>query len=161
MIERARGNLLDAQTDALVNTVNTVGIMGKGVALQFKKAFPGNYKAYRKACAAGLVKLGAMFIHDLGGLQKPRYIINFPTKKHWRAKSRIADIESGLQALVEDVQRLGIRSIALPPLGCGNGGLDWGKVAPLVDRAFAGLPAVHVLMFEPAGAPTREGIVNR
>ena len=101
MIERARGNLLDAQTDALVNTVNTVGIMGKGVALQFKKAFPGNYKAYRKACAAGLVKLGAMFIHDLGGLQKPRYIINFPTKKHWRAKSRIADIESGLQALVE------------------------------------------------------------
>ena len=158
MIERTQGDLLDAGVQALVNTVNTVGIMGKGIALQFKKAFPENYSAYRKACAAGLVTIGRMFVHDLGVLASPRYIINFPTKQHWRSKSKIADIKSGLTALVDEVQRLGIESIALPPLGCGHGGLEWSEVAPLIEKAFADLPNVQVLVFEPADAPPPEAM---
>src|SRR5262245_19776283 len=142
MVERTRGNLLDADVEALVNTVNHVGVMGKGVALQFKKAFPENYEAYRKACHAGQLQLGRMFIYDLGVLQRPRYIVNFPTKRHWKGKSRIEDIESGLAALVEDVKRLNIESIALPPLGCGNGGLDWGEVSQ--DRKSTRLNSSHL-----------------
>src|SRR6516162_7903389 len=119
MVERVSGNLLDADVQALVNTVNTVGVMGKGIALQFKKAYPENYRAYKKACDAGQVQPGQMLTYDLGGLQNPRYIINFPTKRHWRGGSKIEDIESGLVALIKEVERLKIESIALPPLGCG------------------------------------------
>ena len=161
MVERVRGNLLDAEVQALVNTVNIVGIMGKGIALQFKRAFPENFAAYRKACAAGQVKPGRMFIFDRGTFHFPRYIINFPTKRHWRGRSRIEDIQSGLAALVDDVKRLNIESIALPPLGCGHGGLDWGEVSQLIEQAFAGLPDVRVLAFEPAGAPGASEMKNR
>src|SRR5580658_7576492 len=96
MVEYVTGNLLQADAEALVNTVNTKGVMGKGVALQFKRAFPENYKAYRAACAAGQVRLGEMFVFDSGRMHHPRYIINFPTKDHWRSRSGLSDIEAGL-----------------------------------------------------------------
>jgi O-acetyl-ADP-ribose deacetylase (regulator of RNase III) len=153
MIEIARGNLLLAEVDALVNTVNCVGFMGKGIALQFKLAFPANNKAYEAACARGEVVPGRMLVHDNGGLVNPRWIINFPTKRHWRGKSRLEDVAAGLKALIADVQRLGIRSIAVPPLGCGLGGLDWAVVRPMIEQAFDALPDVQVQLFEPSGAP--------
>jgi O-acetyl-ADP-ribose deacetylase (regulator of RNase III) len=161
MIDITRGNLLMAETEALVNTVNCVGYMGKGIALQFKQAFPANFKAYEAACAAKQVVPGRMFIHDNGGLVHPRWIINFPTKRDWRGKSQLEDVASGLKALVADVQRLGIRSIAVPPLGCGLGGLDWAVVRPMIENAFSVLPDVRVLLFEPAGAPSAESMPVR
>lgn len=153
MLELKRGNLLDEKTEALVNTVNCVGVMGKGVALQFKHAFPENFKQYVQACKKGEVQPGHMFIVATESVLNPRYIINFPTKRHWRQKSRIEDIQLGLSALVQDIERLGIQSIAIPPLGCGNGGLNWVDVKPLILQAFASLPDVNVIVFEPAGAP--------
>jgi O-acetyl-ADP-ribose deacetylase (regulator of RNase III) len=153
MIQIARGNLLNAEVDALINTVNCDGYMGKGIALQFKQAFPANFKAYEAACKLGEVVPGRMFIHDNGGLVNPRWIVNFPTKRHWRNKSRLEDIASGLSALVADVQRLGIRYIAVPPLGCGLGGLNWSDVRPLIEQAFAPLTDVAVHLYEPKGAP--------
>lgn len=153
MIEFARGNLLEADAEALVNTVNCVGHMGKGIALQFKQAFPENFKAYAQAVAAGEVAPGRMFIYETGLLANPRYIVNFPTKRHWRGKSRIEDIRTGLQALVDDVRRLAIRSIAVPPLGCGNGGLEWTVVRPMIEAALSEAPEVRVLLFAPHGAP--------
>ncbi|HMH52887.1 MAG TPA: macro domain-containing protein [Candidatus Acidoferrum sp.] len=151
MVELTLGNLLEAQADALVNTVNCVGVMGKGVALQFKQAFPENFQQYERACRHGEVKPGQMFIVER--LVRPRFIINFPTKRHWKGKARLADIESGLRALVEDVKRLRIGVIAVPPLGCGNGGLEWADVRPRIEAAFARVPEVRVLLFEPFGAP--------
>ncbi len=153
MIELTRGNLLETEVEALVNTVNCVGAMGKGIALQFKQAFPDNFKAYQTACRAGDVAPGRMFVHANGNLVNPRYIINFPTKRHWRGQSRLEDIHSGLKALIAEVQRLGIRSIAVPPLGCGLGGLDWRVVRPMIEQAFAALPEVRVLLFEPVSTP--------
>ncbi len=161
MIERAQGNLLVADAEALVNTVNCVGYMGKGIALQFKQAFPVNFKAYEKACRTHEVKPGRMFIFETGSMVNPRYIINFPTKRHWRGKSRIEDIESGLTALIADVKRLGIHSIAVPPLGSGLGGLDWNLVRPMIERAFADLPDVRVLLFSPQGAPEAKTMLVR
>ncbi|MGZ8244978.1 type II toxin-antitoxin system antitoxin DNA ADP-ribosyl glycohydrolase DarG [Methylomagnum sp.] len=161
MIEIATGNLLEADAEALVNTVNCVGQMGKGIALQFKQAFPANYKLYEDACQRGEVVPGRMFIHDNGGLVNPRYIINFPTKRHWRGPSRLDDVAAGLTALVADVRRLGIRSIAVPPLGCGLGGLDWRVVRPMIEHAFAALPEVRVLLFEPTGAPDAKAMPVR
>lgn len=161
MIKFKQGNLLKANVDALVNTVNCVGVMGKGIALQFKKAFPDNFKAYKKACDAEQVQPGKMFISDVGSLMQTRYIINFPTKRHWKGKSRMEDVDSGLKALVEEVKRLKIKSIALPPLGCGNGGLDWNEVRPRIEKAFSELPDVEVQLFSPAGAPAIEKMVNR
>jgi O-acetyl-ADP-ribose deacetylase (regulator of RNase III) len=153
MIELVQGDILKADAEALVNTVNCIGFMGKGFALQFKKAYPQNFDAYHKACNAGEVQPGRMFIIDLHSMLNPKYVVNFPTKRHWRAESRYEDIESGLEALVAEVQRRGIRSIAIPPLGCGLGGLDWNKVRPMIEQAFTSLPGVRVLLFEPAGAP--------
>lgn len=161
MIEIKQGDLLKANVDALVNAVNCVGVMGKGIALQFKKAFPDNFKAYKKACDAEQVQPGKMFISDAGSLMQIRYIINFPTKRHWRGKSKMEDVDSGLKALVEEVKRLRIQSIALPPLGCGNGGLDWNAVRPRIEHAFSELPDVEVQLFAPAGAPAVEKMVNR
>lgn len=156
MIKFQQGNLLEADVEALVNTVNCVGIMGKGIALQFKMAFPGNFKHYQKACKSGEVQPGKMFIVPNSNLANPQHIINFPTKRHWKGQSRIEDIEAGLSALVEDIKLLGIKSVALPPLGCGNGGLEWAEVAPLILSAFEPIPEVEVRLFEPAGAPTAE-----
>jgi O-acetyl-ADP-ribose deacetylase (regulator of RNase III) len=161
MIRKVKGNLFEAEAEALVNTVNTVGVMGKGIALQFKRAFPENFKAYEKACEAGEVQPGKMFVFDLGGLYRTRYIINFPTKRDWKHKSRMVDIESGLDALVGEIRTREIRSIALPPLGCGNGGLDWGEVYPLIVNKLGPLADVDVQVFEPSGAPKPEAMVDR
>ena len=153
MIRESEGNLLEAEADAIVNTVNTVGVMGKGIALQFKQAFPENYKAYKTACDAGEVRTGEMFVFDAHTLGPRRYVVNFPTKKHWRAKSKLVDIEIGLTALVDTVEKLHIESIAVPALGCGNGGLEWADVRPLIYAAFSRVPEVEVLLFPPTGAP--------
>jgi len=162
MIEFTRGNLLEADAEAIVNTVNTVGVMGKGIALQFKKAFPENFKVYKKACDAKELTTGMMLVvenRELTG--NPRYIVNFPTKQHWRGQSKMADIESGLLALTHEVRSRGIRSIAVPPLGCGNGGLRWSEVLPRIKDAFEELPDVHVLVYEPAGAPSPHKMIDR
>ncbi len=151
MIELRRGDLFEADAEALVNTVNCVGVMGRGIALQFRKAFPENYKEYKAICARDELHPGVMFIHER--LNAPRYIINFPTKRHWRGKSRMEDIEAGLKTLVEEVRTRGIRSIAIPPLGSGLGGLDWADVRPRIETAFQVLPEIQVQLFEPGGAP--------
>src|SRR5690554_2546178 len=123
MIEYTSGNILHADAEALVNTVNCVGVMGRGIALQFKNAYPENFKAYAVACQQQQVLPGRMFVFATDGLTNPKYIINFPTKRHWRGKSRMQDIEDGLIDLVAVIQRYGIRSIAIPALGSGLGGL--------------------------------------
>ena len=153
MIAISSGSILKADAEALVNTVNCIGHMGKGIALQFKQAYPDNFIVYQKACNAKEVRPGKMFIFETGSMLNPKYIINFPTKRHWRGKSRIEDIKSGLIALVDDVKRLKIKSIAVPPLGCGLGGLDWNVVRPMIEKAFESLPEVNVILFAPLGAP--------
>ena len=160
MVRISTGNLLRAEVDALVNTVNTVGVMGKGVALQFKQAFPDNTKAYEVACKRDEVKIGRMFVTFTGKLE-PRLIINFPTKRHWKGNSKIEDIKAGLVDLVRVVRDESIQSIAIPPLGCGLGGLRWDEVRPLIEQAFADLPDVEVLLFAPGQAVAPEDrVVN-
>lgn len=154
MIEVTRGDILKADAEALVNTVNCVGVMGRGIAAQFKRAYPKNFSTYQQACSRHEVEPGRLLIVETGQFANPRWVINFPTKRHWRGNSRIEDIDAGLVALVADVRRLGIQSIAVPPLGCGLGGLDWSQVRPRIEQAFAALPDVKVLLFEPDGAPT-------
>lgn len=157
-VSSASGDLLKQHdVDAIVNTVNCVGVMGKGIALQFKKKWPANFKAYAAACKAKQVRLGEMFIFDLGALATPRYIVNFPTKGHWRSDSKLEDIKAGLHDLVTQIKALNIQSIAMPPLGCGNGGLPWEDVKPLIEQYFAGLPEVDLRLFEPSvsAAPVR------
>lgn len=158
MLREAEGNLLDAPVDALVNTVNTVGVMGKGIALQFKQAYPENFRAYEAACRRGELQLGQMFVVETGLLGQPRLIINFPTKKHWRAQSKLSDIRAGLGDLRRVISEYKITSIAVPPLGCGNGGLDWGEVRPLIIEALGDLPSVEVLVYPPKGAPPAESM---
>jgi len=160
MIEHKTGDLLAEDAEAIVNTVNCVGVMGRGIALQFKKAWPENFKAYAAACKQGEVKPGKMFVYDMGGLTNPRYIINFPTKRHWRGKSRMEDVESGLQDLLQLIQGKNIQSIALPPLGSGLGGLEWSDVRPRIEQAFSTLPDVRVILFGPKGAPVAEKMVR-
>ena len=151
MIEFHHDNLLEAEAEALVNTVNTVGVMGKGIALQFKKKFPENFKAYARACKNDKVKIGKMFTVPLDKLTDPRYIINFPTKRHWREKSRLEYVRDGLEDLLHEIERLDLRSVAVPPLGCGNGGLDWeSEVRPLIEATFAQKPEVLVYAYEPS-----------
>ncbi len=149
VIEYRTGNILEADAEALVNSVNCVGFMGRGVALQFKKAWPENFKAYAAACRRKEVQPGKMFVFETGRLTNPRYIINFPTKRHWRGKSRMEDIEAGLNALVEEIRTRGIRSIALPPLGCGLGGLHWPDVRRRIEEALGALDQVKVIVYEP------------
>lgn len=149
MIRFTKGNLLEADVEALVNTVNTVGIMGKGIALMFKEAFPANFREYAAACKRGEVKLGRMFVTEDRSLTGPRWIINFPTKKHWRNRTRIEWIEAGLADLRRVVEEKGIRSIAVPPLGCGQGGLSWAKVRPLIEKELGELGEVEAIVYEP------------
>lgn len=161
MIEYTSGNILHADTEALVNTVNCVGIMGRGIALQFKNAFPENFKAYALACKREDVQPGRMFVYHTGWLANPKYIINFPTKRHWRGKSRIEDIEAGLKDLRDVIARLQIHSIAVPPLGSGLGGLEWEAVRPRIEAALATLPDVRIVVYEPKGAPSSDKMVHR
>jgi len=132
----------------MINPVNCVGVMGKGLALQFKRSFPDNFRAYKQACSMMEVRLGRMYMFATG-LPNPRYIINFPTKRHWRDKSWLNDIAAGLKDLASEVRRLDIESIAVPPLGCGLGGLEWPPVRRLIESAFQYLPDVRVLLYEP------------
>ncbi|WP_336512195.1 macro domain-containing protein, partial [Vibrio anguillarum] len=161
MIEITRGDILRADAEAIVNTVNCVGVMGRGIALQFKKAWPENFKVYAAACKSKDVQPGKMFIFETGQLANPRFIINFPTKRHWRGASRIEDIDSGLSALVNDIQRLGIKSIAIPPLGAGLGGLDWTVVREKIEVAMQPLKDVQVLLYEPSGAPQNDRMAKQ
>jgi O-acetyl-ADP-ribose deacetylase (regulator of RNase III) len=159
MIEYKTGDILAEDAEALVNTVNCVGFMGRGIALLFKRAWPENFTAYAAACRRHEVRPGRMFVFETGQLGNPRLIINFPTKRHWRGKSRLEDIEAGLDALVAEVRTRGIRSIAVPPLGAGLGGLDWAEVRPRIERAMKALADVRVVVFEPhkalASGPSR------
>ena len=150
MVEYVTGDLLIAEREALVNAVNCVGVMGRGVALAFKRRFPDNFKAYKAACDRGELQPGRMFVFESGELM-PRLIINFPTKRDWRARSRLADVEAGLSALVAEIKRHRVHSIALPPLGCGLGGLEWTEVQPRIHRALAGVADLDALVFEPYG----------
>jgi O-acetyl-ADP-ribose deacetylase (regulator of RNase III) len=153
MMRFTTGNLLDSRADAVVNTVNTVGIMGKGIALMFKEAFPANFREYEAACRRGDVRTGRMFVTERPAMMgPPRWIINFPTKEHWRGKTRLEWIEAGLEDLRKVIVEKKIASIALPPLGCGNGGLEWRVVRPVIERALADLSDVDVIVYE----PTRE-----
>lgn len=156
MIRLVKGNILRANAEALVNTVNCVGFMGRGIAAQFKRAFPENFDVYERACKDGRVQPGHILAVPTGRLTGPAYVLNFPTKRHWRGRSRIEDIDAGLEALVAEVQRLQLRSVAIPPLGCGLGGLDWSVVRPRIERAFASLNDVVVTIYEPDGAPAAE-----
>lgn len=153
MIEYTSGSILTEDVEALVNTVNCVGVMGRGIALQFKNAFPENYKAYAVACKRGEVVPGRMFVYETMAMINPRYIINFPTKRHWKGKSRLEDIETGLTALRQVLRERGIRSIAIPPLGCGLGGLDWNEVRPRIETALSEFPELKAIVYEPQGYP--------
>ncbi len=145
-----------------MNTVNTLGVMGKGIALMFKEAFPENFKAYAEACKAGEVEVGRMFVTERRGLIGPKWIINFPTKKHWIHPSRMAWIESGLEDLKKIIKEKHIRSIALPPLGAGNGGLEWSQVRQLIERSLSELEDVDIVVYEPTAkyqnVAKREGV---
>jgi O-acetyl-ADP-ribose deacetylase (regulator of RNase III) len=151
MIVKTSGDLLDAKTDAIVNTVNCVGVMGKGIALQVKRRYPAVFATYERACKAGDVHIGRMLPSPTGELESPHWVINFPTKKHWRAPSKIAYISEGLKDLLVVIEELRIRSIAIPPLGAGNGGLDWHDVEPMIRDAFKDSD-VEVHLYSPSGA---------
>jgi len=147
-----KGNMFEDHSEAIVNTVNCVGVMGKGVALEFKRRWPENFKAYKKLCDQELLQPGSMFIHDNGGMlleSGPRYLINFPTKQHWRAKSKMSFVEEGLNDFVEQIQNLGIKSVAMPPLGCGNGGLLWADVRKLIEDKLASIQDVDFIVYAP------------
>ena len=150
MIQIMTGDLLGADADALVNPVNSVGVMGRGLALQFKPAHPDNFTAYATACRRGQVRPGQMFVFERTGQSKARYLINFPTKRHGRMRSSIVDIDSGLEALVETLAKRPIRSVAVPPLGCGLGGLAWSRVRPRIIDALGTLPGLDVFLYAPS-----------
>ena len=137
MIRFRTGDILAEDVEALVNTVNCVGVMGRGIALQFKNAYPANFDAYAEACKLGKVRPGHMFVYETGSLTNPRYIVNFPTKRHWKNNSRMEDIESGLKNLGSVIREHRIRSIALPALGAGLGQLEWGKVRSHIEQALS------------------------
>ncbi|MGV0954830.1 MAG: type II toxin-antitoxin system antitoxin DNA ADP-ribosyl glycohydrolase DarG [Fluviibacter sp.] len=161
MIELVSGNILEDESDAIVNTVNCVGVMGRGIALQFKNAWPKNFKAYEAACKREEVLPGRMFVYETGQLSGPKFIINFPTKRHWRGKSHIQDVVSGLQALVKEIEQRGIRSIAVPPLGSGLGGLNWKEVLPLIEKNLGSLSGVRVRVYEPANVASELGVSHK
>ncbi|VVC06131.1 Macro domain protein [uncultured archaeon] len=153
MIQYKTGDILADDAEALVNTVNCVGIMGRGLALQFKNTFPKNFNAYKQACYRREVQLGRMFVYENESLTNLHYIINFPTKRHWRDKSRIEDIELGLKALAEEIKTRNIHSIAIPPLGTGLGGLDQNDVCPRIEQAMKDFKDVKVHCYFRQKAP--------
>lgn len=143
------GDLFESNAEALVNTVNTIGVMGKGVALQFRERFPENYALYASACKKGDITVGKMFITATNSMMNPKWIINFPTKKHWMHKSSYDYINSGLEDLIQHTTKLGIKSIAIPPLGSGQGGLDWAKVKNILVEKLEGLQ-MDIMVYEPS-----------
>ena len=153
MVKLVTGNLFEAKVEALVNPVNTVGVMGKGLALAFKKAFPANTKAYEAACRRRELAIGKVLVFEIGEAALPRYILNFPSKAHWRDPSKLEYIEAGMKDLVRVLAQREIRSVAIPALGAGLGGLDWKVVRPIVMAPLARLPNVEALVFEPTPPP--------
>ncbi|WP_433463441.1 macro domain-containing protein [Spirillospora sp. CA-128828] len=149
MIVERTGDLLRDDAQALVNPVNTVGVMGKGLALQFKRAFPANFAAYAEACSEGRLRPGEILCVPVEG---DRWVLNFPTKRHWRARSRVEDVRTGLDALARVLGERHIASVAVPPLGCGHGGLDWATVQPMIAAALGSLK-VDVRLYVPPPAP--------
>ncbi len=156
MIEYKTGDILAEEAEALVNAVNCVGVMGRGIALQFKRAFPENFKAYAARCRRNAMQPGRVFVFETGRLTAPHYIINFPTKRHWRGKSRMEDIESGLASLALEIRSRGVRSVAIPPLGSGLGGLHWPEVRVRIEGALREFKGVRIIIFEPGGGPVDE-----
>jgi len=148
MIKYKNGNIFDEDVEAIVNTVNCVGVMGRGLALQYKKTFPDNFKAYLIACKNGEVIPGKMYVYNTGQIFNPKYIINFPTKRHWKAKSKIEDISNGLDDLVRVIREYNIKSIAIPPLGSGLGGLNWKDVKDLINQRLSHIDC-NIIVFEP------------
>ena len=149
MIEYAQGNLLESEVEAQVNTVNTVGIMGAGIALQFKQKYPDCFYHYQIVCKQGHLNIGSMFVYPTPAGSIPKYIINFPTKKHWKNPSEIEWIEEGLDCLKYTIQLYNIKSIAIPALGCQNGGLSWTEIKPLIEKHMKELSDVKVIIYEP------------
>lgn len=149
MITETEGDLLAARVQALVNPVNTVGVMGKGLALQFRRAYPAMFKSYLQALQQRTLRIGTVQVWPTGRTSPPLWIINVPTKQHWRQPSRLAYVQSGLAALVEAVNQHAISSIAVPALGCGNGGLPWEQVRQLIAQTFANLPDLDVRLYRP------------
>lgn len=158
MIKYKSGDILKEDAEAIINTVNCVGVMGRGIALQFKNAYPENYKEYETACRNGIVQPGKMHVYETNQIIFPHYIINFPTKRHWREKSRIEDIQSGLESLKELIKEYNIKTIAIPPLGCGLGGLEWSEVKQRIESTLGSLSDVKIIAFEPNGAPKKNEI---
>ncbi|MDA1229879.1 MAG: macro domain-containing protein [Planctomycetota bacterium] len=164
MLEFKRGNLFEAEVEALVNTVNTIGVMGKGIALQFSKSFPEIIPAYKEACKSGELVIGKVQTIELpllGGMEGPKYVINFPTKKHWRGDSKIEFIQSGLGSLREEIAERQIKSIAIPPLGCGLGGLNWSDVRREIEAVLSDMADVQIIVYEPTGKPEPAAMKNR
>jgi O-acetyl-ADP-ribose deacetylase (regulator of RNase III) len=161
-IRFVRGNLLEADVEALVNAVNTVGVMGKGIALMFKDAFPENFDEYAQACKEDRVRVGEMFVTERRAATGPRWILNFPTKKHWRNPSEMEWVSAGLADLRRLLVEKGIRSVAVPPLGTGLGGLSWPAVKAAITSALGDLEGVDVLVYQPTsrfhGVAKRAGV---
>ena len=149
MVRYTTGNILDAEAEAVVNTVNTVGVMGKGIALMFKQAYPENFRQYSDAVKRSEIEVGHVFPVKSENLMGPKWILNFPTKKHWRHPSKLAWIEAGLHDLTKTIADLGIRTIAVPPLGCGAGGLQWDTVRPMIEQILGEIPDLDVLVYQP------------
>lgn len=146
------GNMFESLGEAIVNTVNCVGVMGKGVALEFKRRWPENYRAYKRVCDTGALRPGKIFVfenQDMFDPQGRRFLVNFPTKDHWREGARMEFIDHGLDDFVSWMQRLRIRSVVMPPLGCGNGGLDWRKVREVIQEKLSQLTETDIIVFEP------------
>jgi O-acetyl-ADP-ribose deacetylase (regulator of RNase III) len=160
MTNYIKGDLLESDADALINTVNCVGVMGRGLALQFKKRFPDNFRFYESACKRSEVKPGKVLVYETGCLCAPKYIINFPTKRHWKDVSRIEDVKLGLEDLVSVVRLRNISSLAIPPLGCGLGGLSWDEVKPCIEEAMSQLVEVQISVYEPGGVASRDMTVR-
>lgn len=145
MIEYRKGDIFKSEAKIIINPCNCVGVMGKGLALQFKNNFPDNFSLYKEACDQGLLKPGTLFIVDLSDT----VIINFPTKRHWKDSSYLEDIDKGLQALAAQLKKSNWESIALPALGCGLGGLDWALVKSLIEQYLNSFENIHIIVYEP------------
>lgn len=149
MITFTRGNIFHSDAEAIVNTVNTVGASGKGLALTFKRLYPFNEVIYRKACESGKVRIGKMLMTTTDSCLNTKWIVNFPTKEHFRNPSKIEWIEEGLKDLRKVIINYEIKSIAIPALGAGLGGLDWEEVKSAIEDALIDLEGVNILVYEP------------
>jgi O-acetyl-ADP-ribose deacetylase (regulator of RNase III) len=145
MVTFVRGDIFKSPAQVLVNSVNCVGVMGKGIALEFKKRYPQMYNDYKARCDKGQVRPGEPYLWEDDSVQ----ILNFPTKRHWRENSVLQDIEDGLKCLSKSYECLGIQSIAMPPLGCGLGGLSWSDVQPMIVKYLGAIPDLDVYVYEP------------